>query len=79
MANTKVVAHELHARFEPLRAVTIMGRLLQKALFGGRADEVVFWALVFAQYNGGSLSPSGEEELAAFSEHIFPDPSADEE
>lgn len=54
-ADTKIVASELHARYEPIRAVTIIGRTLQKALFAGRSDEVVFWALVHAHYRGGNL------------------------
>jgi hypothetical protein len=74
-ADTKIVAHELHARYDPLRAVTLIGRTLQKALFAGRADEVVFWALVHAHYRGGDLCGSTEEQLNHFAPFIARDPS----
>lgn len=74
-ADTKRVASELHSRYEPVRAVVLMSRLLQKALFAGRSDEVVFWALVHAQYRGGDLSDASHRQLAAFSDYILPDPS----
>jgi hypothetical protein len=74
-ADTKIVASELHARYEPARAVTIIGRTLQKALFAGRSDEVVFWALVHAHYRGDDLCPSTEEQLGAFSPFIIRDPT----
>lgn len=70
---TKLVAQELHARYEPLRAVTLIGRTIQKALFAGRSDEVVFWALVHAHYRGGELCGATETELAAFRDSILPD------
>lgn len=73
MADTKVVAQHLHARYEPLRAVTLIGRTMQKALFAGRSDEVVFWALVHAHYRGGELCGATEAELAAFRASIVPD------
>ena len=74
-ADTKKVANEMHARYEPARAVVLMSRLLQKALFAGRSDEVVFWALVHAHYRGGDLSDRTNRQLAAFSEYVLPDPS----
>lgn len=74
-ADTKIVAHELHARYDHLRAVTLIGRTLQKALFAGRSDEVVFWALVHAHYRGGNLCPTTEEQLNFFAPFIIPDPS----
>lgn len=74
-ANTKIVAHELHARYDHARAVTLIGRTLQKALFAGRSDEVVFWALVHAHYRGGDLCPSTREQLDFFASFIIPDPS----
>lgn len=73
IADTKVVAQHLHARYEPLRAVTLIGRTMQKALFAGRSDEVVFWALVHAHYRGGELCGATEAELAAFRASIVPD------
>lgn len=74
-ADTKIVASELHARYDPVRAVTLIGRTLQKALFAGRSDEVVFWALVHAHYRGGDLCPSVEEQLSWFSSFIIRDPT----
>ena len=74
-ADTKIIAHELHARYEYSRAVTLIGRTLQKALFAGRSDEVVFWALVHAHYRGGDLCSSTEEELNYFAPWIIRDPS----
>lgn len=74
-ADTKKLANELHTRYEPARAIVLMGRLLLKALFAGRSDEVVFWALVHAHYRGGDLSDSSHRHLAAFSDYILPDPS----
>jgi hypothetical protein len=55
--------------------VTLIGRTLQKALFAGRSDEVVFWALVHAHYRGGDLCASVEEQLNAFSSFILRDTS----
>ena len=74
-ADTKIVAHELHARYAHLRAVTLIGRTMQKALFAGRSDEVVFWALVHAHYCGGELCESTEEQQSYFAAFILPDPS----
>lgn len=74
-ADTKKVANELHSRYEPARAVVLISRSLQKALFAGRSDEVVFWALVHAHYRGGDLSDRSHRNLAAFSDYILPDPS----
>lgn len=74
-ADTKRVASELRSRYEPTRAVVLMSRLLQKALFAGRSDEVVFWALVHAHFHGGDLSDHTEKQLAAFSDYILLDPS----
>lgn len=74
-ADTKIVAHELHARYDHLRALTLIGRTLQKALFAGRSDEVVFWALVHAHYRGGDLCATIEEQLNFFAPFIVRDPS----
>lgn len=60
------VARELRNRYEPLRAVTLTARLMQKAVFAGRSDEVVFWALVYASYCGNGLNSSTKEQLDAF-------------
>ena len=74
-AEAKAVAHELHVRYRHERAVTLIGRLLQKALFGGRTDEVIFWALVFAHYCGDGLSASMDKQLDEFAPYILHDPS----
>lgn len=74
-ADTKIVASELLSRYEPARAVVLISRSMQKALFAGRSDEVVFWALVHAHYRGGDLSDTSHRRLAAFSDYILPDPS----
>jgi hypothetical protein len=75
MSDTKVVAGELHSRFDPARAVVLIGRSLQRALFAGRSEDVVFWALVHAHYRGGDLCDAAEEQLAAFSRFILRDRS----
>lgn len=74
-ADTKIIARELRARYDHLRAVTLIGRTLQKALFAGRSDEVVFWALVHAHYRGGDLSAAIEEQLNFFAPFIIREPS----
>ena len=74
VSEAKRVAEALHARYEPIRAVTLIGRVLLKALFAGRSDEVVFWALVHAHYRGGELSGATEVELDEFRDFILPDP-----
>lgn len=74
-ADTKIIARELHARYGHLRAVTLIGRTLQKALFAGRSDEVVFWALVHAHYRGGDLCAAIEEQLNFFAPFIIREPS----
>ncbi|MGN6097934.1 MAG: hypothetical protein ACTHP8_17080 [Bosea sp. (in: a-proteobacteria)] len=72
-ADAKAVALELHARYEHGRAITLIGRVSQKALFSGRPDEVMFWALVFAHYCGGDLSPAVDNQLDAFEPFILRD------
>jgi hypothetical protein len=74
-ADTKIVARELRARYDHLRAVALIGRTLQKALFAGRSDEVVFWALVYAHYHGGDLCAATEQQLNFFAPFIVRDPS----
>jgi len=75
MSDTKAVAGELHTRYAPARAVVLIGRLLQRALFAGRSDDVVFWALVHAHYRGGDLCDTMEEQLSTFSGFIRHDRS----
>lgn len=66
LGNAASVARELNGRYDPLRAVTLTARLLQKAMFAGRSDEVVFWALVYAFYRGNGLSAFTREQLDSF-------------
>ena len=73
MQDARLVAQELQARYEPLRAVVLVSRLMQKAVFAGRSDEVVFWALVHAHYRGGELTEATTAQLATFRSHILPD------
>lgn len=72
MDNARRVAEALQARYEPIRAVTLVARTLQKALFAGRSDDVVFWALVHAHYRGTGLHRATEAELAVFRDFILP-------
>jgi hypothetical protein len=74
IAEAKALAHELHVRYEHARAVAMISKVMLKALYAGRPDEVVLWALVFAHYCGGDLSPSTEEQLEAFAPFILRDP-----
>ena len=74
IADARALAQALHDRYEHARAITLIARLSHKALFGGRPDEVVFWALVFAHYCGGDLSPSTANELEEFAPFILRDP-----
>jgi len=69
IAEARLVAHELHNRYDHPRAVTLIGRILQKALFAGKSDEVVFWAIVHAHYCSG-LGPDAEDQLDAFEQFI---------
>jgi len=75
MSDAKAVAGELHERYEPLRAVVLVSRSLQRALFAGRSDDVVFWALVHAHYRGDDLCDSVEQQLASLAGMIIRDPS----
>ena len=72
MTEARSVAQALHERYDPPRAVTLIARLINKALFAGRSDEVVFWATVFAHYRGDGLSAGAQAELDAFRDAIFP-------
>jgi hypothetical protein len=60
-ADTKIVARELHVCYDHFRAVTLIGRTMQKAPFAGRSDEVVFRALVRALLRRGPLRGHGEQ------------------
>ena len=66
LVNVASVARELEGRYTPLRAVTLTARLLQKAIFAGRSDEVIFWALVYAFYRGNGLNAFTPDQLESF-------------
>ncbi|HEV7325565.1 MAG TPA: hypothetical protein VGN91_10875 [Bosea sp. (in: a-proteobacteria)] len=63
MSDAKVVAGELRSRYDHARAITLIGRTMQKALFAGRPDDVVFWSLVYAHYCGGEICPTVDEQI----------------
>ena len=75
MSDAKAVAGELHQRYAPVRAVVLVSRSLQRALFAGRSDDVVFWALVHAHYRNDDLDGEVEKQLAALLGTIIRDPS----
>jgi hypothetical protein len=52
LVTAKQVADALHDRYDPIRAVTLIGRSISKALFAGQPDEVIFWAVVHVRYCG---------------------------
>lgn len=70
---TRVLANELHSRHEPLQAVTLIGRMMTKALFAGKSNDVLYWALVYAYYRGEKLSDFTKKQLASFRGCILPD------
>jgi hypothetical protein len=74
-ADAKIVAQELRVRYKPARAVTLMGREIQRAVFSGRSDDLVFWALVHAHYRGDDLCPTTEKHLSMFRRFFIKDPS----
>ncbi|WP_342364075.1 hypothetical protein [Terrarubrum flagellatum] len=45
-----ITASELRRRYDMLRATTLIGQKMEKALFQGRAQDVLFWALVFSKF-----------------------------
>ena len=61
--DTKSVADRLRERYEPLRAVTLIGRKMLPALFAGRSNDVAFWALVHAQFCQQVLPADLQDEL----------------
>ena len=70
-----IIANEIRTRYDPLRAVTLIARAIVRALFGGRTDDVIFWALVHAHYRGIEVSDRLEQQLAAFLDRTSSDPS----
>ena len=62
-ADSRAVAAEIRRRYEPLRAVTLIGRAMVRALFDGRSDDVVFWAVVHAHYRGSGATDRASGHL----------------
>lgn len=74
-ADVQVVAAAIAKRYEPLRAVTLIGRCMLRALFDGRSDDVVFWALVHAHYREKPVNDRLERQLEALVKVRRSDPS----
>ena len=74
-ADALLVANEIRTRYDPLRAVTLIARAIVRALFGGRTDDVIFWALVHAHYRGIAVSDRLERQLAALLGRTSSEPS----
>ena len=72
------VAQALRTRYEPVRALTLIGRLMLKSVFAGRSDEVVFWGLVHAHYRGADLSEPIQAALASLEHDLLEHLSAAE-
>lgn len=65
------VAQVMRARYEPVRALTLISRLMLKGVFAGRADEVLFWALVHAHYRGSGPSEPIQSALEALGSEVL--------
>jgi hypothetical protein len=74
-ADARFVATEIRRRYEPLRSVTLIGRCMLRALFDGRSDDVVFWALVHAHYRETPVNDRLEQQLEALVKFRREDPS----
>lgn len=73
-ASAKAMAAKLHERYdEPLQAITTIGQCMTKALFAGKSDVVLFWALVHAHYRVADLYGDTESPTAQLSEIVLPD------
>ncbi|WID99747.1 hypothetical protein QO058_30610 (plasmid) [Bosea vestrisii] len=69
------MAAKLHERYdEPWKAITTIGQCMTKALFAGKVDTVIFWALVHAYYRAALFSDT-KLTMARFSEIVLPDPN----
>ena len=77
-ADSRAVAAEIRRRYEPLRAVTLIGRAMVRALFDGRADDVVFWAVVHAHYRGSGATDRLQGHLAKLDQGATSDLAARE-
>lgn len=65
------VAQAMRTRYEPVRALTLISRLMLKGVFAGCSDEVVFWALVHAHYRGTDLSAPIQSALEALGPELL--------
>lgn len=73
--DARIVAIEICTRYEPLRSVTLIGRCMLRALFEGRSDDVVFWALVHAHYRETRVNDRLEQQLETLAKFRREDPS----
>jgi hypothetical protein len=73
--DARIVATEIRRRYESLRSVTLIGRCMLRALFDGRSDDVVFWALVHAHYREAAVNDRLEQQLEALAKFRREDPS----
>ncbi|PZN94139.1 MAG: hypothetical protein DCF30_20800 [Hyphomicrobiales bacterium] len=66
------MAAQLHERYDSsLQAITTIGQCMTKALFAGKSDSVLFWAMVHAHYR--ALLPSeAKSHIARLSEIVLP-------
>ena len=53
-SEARMIARGLHERYDPLRAVTLIGQCMTKALFAAKPDIVMFWAQVHLCYRDGA-------------------------
>lgn len=59
----KMVAGHLRERYDPVRATTLIGQKMLKALFAGRSNDVLFWALVNSHYIDGETCETLKHEI----------------
>jgi hypothetical protein len=72
--SAKAMAAKLHGRYDDsLQAITTIGQCMTKALFAGKSDIVLFWALVHAHYLAAALSGDPVSAIAQLSEIVLPD------
>ena len=65
------VPQAMRTRYEPVRALTLISRLMLKGVFAGRSGEVVFWALVHARYRGTGPSEPMQSALDALGPELL--------
>lgn len=72
--SAKEMAAKLHERYsDQLQAITTIGQCMTKALFAGKSDVVLFWALTHAYYLAAALSSDPVSAIAQLSDIVLPD------